>query len=40
MDDEVKVSFLDENGTEQTHVGQIVRKSSEGIAIRYNKKNR
>ncbi len=38
INDQIEVSFKDENGTDQAHIGQIVRKSSEGVAIHYQKK--
>ncbi|MBU1582070.1 MAG: PilZ domain-containing protein [Proteobacteria bacterium] len=38
INDKLEVCFKDENGTDQTHTGQIVRKSPDGIAIHYHKK--
>ncbi len=39
IDDQVDVSFKDETGATQTHTGQVVRKSQNGIAIQYQKES-
>ncbi len=36
INEKVEVSFKDQRGTAQTHTGQVVRKSREGIAIHYH----
>ena len=37
VDDQIEISFKDENGAAQAHTGKIVRKSREGVAIHYQK---
>ncbi|MCD4718833.1 MAG: PilZ domain-containing protein [Desulfobacula sp.] len=38
INDQIEISFKDGDGANQVHIGQIVRKSWEGVAIHYQKK--